>query len=155
MFLGWGKARWHSWWSIIRILPQAGRAVPVAALLNLVIGLLPLGFVVATSVAISRVPALGQSAHGAWGPVLAAMTLAIVALLLQSALSPFQAAFTELISRRVDGFCTRRLMRRHAHRGAGGPAGAGGRARQAERRPPGPCRVLRRRRARPPPAWSR
>jgi ATP-binding cassette, subfamily B, bacterial len=31
-------------------------------------------------------------------------------LLLQSALSPFQAAFTELISRRVDGFCTRRLM---------------------------------------------
>ena len=103
--------RWRSWWSIIRVLPQAGRAVPVAALLNLVIGLLPLGFVIATSVAISRVPALGQSAHGAWGPVLAAMTLAIAALLLQSALSPFQAAFTELISRRVDGFCTRRLMR--------------------------------------------
>ena len=107
----WGKARWQSWWSIIRVLPQAGRAVPVAALLNLVIGLLPLGFVVATSVAISRVPALGQPAHDAWGPVLAAMTLAIVALLLQSALSPFQAAFSELISRRVDGFCTRRLMR--------------------------------------------
>jgi ATP-binding cassette subfamily B protein len=107
----WAESRWHSWWSIIRILPQAGQAVPVAALLNLVIGLLPLGFVVATSVAISRVPALGQSAHDAWGPVLASMSLAIAALLLQSALSPFQAAFTELISRRVDGFCTRRLMR--------------------------------------------
>jgi ATP-binding cassette, subfamily B, bacterial len=106
-----GKARWHSWWSIIRIVPQAGRAVTVAALLNLVIGVLPLGFVVATSVAIARVPALGRAAHDAWGPVLAAMTLAIVMLLLQSALSPFQAAFTELISRRVDGFCTRRLMR--------------------------------------------
>ena len=39
------------------------------------------------------------------------MILAIGALLLQSALSPFQAAFTELISRRVDGYCTRRLMR--------------------------------------------
>ncbi|TVZ01790.1 hypothetical protein EAS64_30510 [Trebonia kvetii] len=44
------------------------------------------------------------------GAVLAAMILAIVMLLLQSALSPFQAAFTELISRRVDGYCTRRLM---------------------------------------------
>ncbi|MGH3206831.1 MAG: ABC transporter ATP-binding protein [Trebonia sp.] len=106
----WGEGRWHSWWSIIRILPQAGRAVLVAAVLNLVIGVLPLGFVVATSVAIARVPALGHSVHDAWGPVLAAMTLAIGALLLQSALSPFQAAFTELISRRVDGFCTRRLM---------------------------------------------
>src|SRR6185437_16084649 len=99
-----------SWSSIIRIVPQAGPAVTVAAVLNLVIGLLPLGFVIATSVAIDRVPTLGHSANDAWGPVLAAMILAIVVLLLQSALSPFQAAFTELISRRVDGFCTRRLM---------------------------------------------
>ena len=108
---GWSSTRWNSWWSIIRIVPQAGRAVIVAALLNLAIGVLPLGFAVATSVAIARVPALGRSAHGAWGPVLAAMILAIGALLLQSALSPFQTAFTELISRRVDGYCTRRLMR--------------------------------------------
>ena len=105
------KARWDSWWSIIRILPQAGRAATVATLRNLVIGVVPLGFVVATSAAIARVPELGRSTRDAWGPVLAAMTLAIVMLLLQSALSPFQAAFTELISRRVDGFCTRRLMR--------------------------------------------
>ena len=48
--------------------------------------------------------------YGAWGPVLAAVALAIVMFLLQSALSPFQAAFTELTSRRVDGFCARRLM---------------------------------------------
>jgi ATP-binding cassette subfamily B protein len=108
---GWGSARWRSWWSIIRIVPQAGQAVSVAASLNLVIGVLPLGFVLATSVAIAWVPAVGRSPHGSLEPVLAAMTLAIVVLLLQSALSPFQAAFTELISRRVDGFCTRRLMR--------------------------------------------
>ena len=107
----WGKKRWDSWWSIIRILPRAGQVVTVAALVNLVIGLLPLGFVIATSVAIGRVPALGQPYRDAWGPVLAAMLAAIGALLLQSALSPFQAAFTELISRRVDGFCTERLMR--------------------------------------------
>jgi len=107
---GWSETRWRSWSSIIRIVPQAGQAVTVAAVLNLVIGLLPLGFVIATSVAIDRVPALGHSTHDAWGPVLASMILAIVVLLLQSGLSPFQAAFTELISRRVDGFCTRRLM---------------------------------------------
>lgn len=80
----WGKARWHNWWSIIRIVPQAGPAVRVAALLNLVIGVLPLGFVVATSVAIARVPAVGQSPHDSWGPVLTAMILAIVVLLLQA-----------------------------------------------------------------------
>jgi ATP-binding cassette subfamily B protein len=76
--------------------------------LNLVIGLLPLGFVVGTSEAIGRVAGAGRSTGGG---VLLAMGLAVVSLLLQSVLSPFQAAFTELISRRVDGACARRLMR--------------------------------------------
>jgi ATP-binding cassette subfamily B protein len=76
--------------------------------LNLVIGVLPLGFVVGTSVAIGRLAGAGR---GSWGGVLFAVGLAVVALLLQSVLSPFQAAFTELISRRVDGACARRLMR--------------------------------------------
>jgi ATP-binding cassette, subfamily B, bacterial len=82
----------------------AGRVAVAALVLNLVIGVLPLGFVVGTSVAIGRVAEVGR---GIWGGVL----LAVVALLLQSVLSPFQAAFTELISRRVDGACARRLMR--------------------------------------------
>jgi ATP-binding cassette, subfamily B, bacterial len=77
-------------------------------MLNLVIGVLPLGFVVGTSVAIGRVAEVGR---GIWGGVLLAVGLAVVALLLQSVLSPFQAAFTELISRRVDGACARSLMR--------------------------------------------
>ena len=76
--------------------------------LNLVIGVLPLGFVVGTSVAIGRVAGAGRVT---WGGVLLAAGLAVAALLLQSVLSPFQAAFTELISRRVDGACARRLMR--------------------------------------------
>jgi ATP-binding cassette subfamily B protein len=76
--------------------------------LNLVIGVLPLGFVVGTSEAIGRVAGTGR---GIWGGVLLAVGLAVVSLLLQSVLSPFQAAFTELISRRVDGACARRLMR--------------------------------------------
>jgi ATP-binding cassette, subfamily B, bacterial len=76
--------------------------------LNLVIGVLPLGFVAGTSVAIGRVAGAGKVL---WGGVLLAAGLAVVSLLLQSVLSPFQAAFAELISRRVDGACARRLMR--------------------------------------------
>jgi ATP-binding cassette subfamily B protein len=76
--------------------------------LNLVIGVLPLGFVIGTSVAIGRVAGAGKSA---WGGVLLAVGLEVASLLLQSVLSPFQAAFAELISRRVDGACARRLMR--------------------------------------------
>jgi ATP-binding cassette subfamily B protein len=73
-----------------------------------VTGVLPLGFVIGTSVAIGRVAGDGR---GTRGGVLLAVGLAVVSLLLQSVLSPFQAAFTELVSRRVDGACARRLMR--------------------------------------------
>jgi ATP-binding cassette subfamily B protein len=104
----WWRGRRRSWWSIIRLLPVAGRVAVAAMVLNLVIGVLPLGFVIGTSVAIERVAEAGR---GTWGEVLLAVGLAVVSLLLQSVLSPFQAAFTELISRRVDGACARRLMR--------------------------------------------
>lgn len=62
-----------------------------------------------TSVALER--AAGAGAGVRWAGVLAAVGLAVAALLLQTVLSPFQAAFTELVSRRVDGECARRLMR--------------------------------------------
>jgi ATP-binding cassette, subfamily B, bacterial len=109
----WWLGRWRSWWSIIRLVPLAGRIVVAALVLNLVIGVLPLGFIVGTSVAIDRVAAAGRplAAGGRWSGVLVAAGLAVASLLLQSILSPFQAAFTELISRRVDGACARRLMR--------------------------------------------
>jgi len=86
----------------------AGRVAVAAIVLNLVIGVLPLGFVIGTSVAIGRTVGDGR---GIWGGVPVAVGLALVSLLLQSVLSPFQAAFAELISRRVDGACARRLMR--------------------------------------------
>jgi len=86
----------------------AGRVTVAAIMLNLVIGVLPLGFVVGTSEAIGRVAGARKSV---WAGVLLAVGLAVVALLLQSVLSPFQTAFAELISRRVDGACARRLMR--------------------------------------------
>ncbi len=108
----WWRGRWRSWWSIIRLLPAASRVAVAAMLLNLVTGLLPLGFAIGTSVAIGRVTGDERIRGG----VLLAVGLAVVSLLLQSVLSPFQAAFTELVSRRVDGACARRLMRATAER---------------------------------------
>jgi ATP-binding cassette subfamily B protein len=104
----WWRGRWRGWWSIIRLLPVAGRVAIAAMALNLVIGVLPLGLVIGTSVALGRVAGAGR---GIGGGVLLAVGLAVVSLLLQSVLSPFQAAFTELIARRVDGACAGRLMR--------------------------------------------
>jgi ATP-binding cassette subfamily B protein len=86
----------------------AGRVAVVAMALNLLIGVLPFGFVIGTSVAVERVAGAGR---GGWGGVLVAVGLAVASLLLQAVLAPFQAAFAELISRRVDGTCARRLMR--------------------------------------------
>jgi ATP-binding cassette subfamily B protein len=104
----WWRGRWRSWQAIIRLLPVAGRVAVAAVALNLVIGVLPLGFVIGTSVAVGLVAGAGR---GDWGEVLVAVGLAMVSLLLQAVLSPFQAAFAELISRRVDGACALRLMR--------------------------------------------
>ncbi|GIH19564.1 multidrug ABC transporter permease [Rugosimonospora africana] len=87
---------------------MAGGIAVVAMALNLLIGVLPFGFVIGTSVAVERVVGAGR---GGWGGVLVAVGLAVASMLLQAVLAPFQAAFGELISRRVDGTCARRLMR--------------------------------------------
>ncbi|GAA4640513.1 ABC transporter ATP-binding protein [Actinoallomurus vinaceus] len=105
--------RGRRWLSIARLLPLAGRpALLSSVLVNLTIGLLPVGFIVGTSVMLTRVPALAAVRHGpdAWPGVLSAFALAIGALVLQNMLSPLQAAFGELVTRRIDGHCMRRLM---------------------------------------------
>lgn len=112
--LAWLSGRRSSWWSIVRLVPRAGRLLVAGSVaLNLVIGLLPLGFVVATSVAVQRAVELAHTRHGggAWGAAVAALGLAVGALLLQSALTPFQTALAELVARRINGQCSRRLMR--------------------------------------------
>src|SRR4051794_33357182 len=79
--------RRRGWWSIIGLLPVAGPVAVVAMGLNLLIGVLPLGFVIGTSVAVERVAGDGR---GAWGAVLVAVGLAVASLLLQAVLAPFQ-----------------------------------------------------------------
>jgi ATP-binding cassette subfamily B protein len=110
----WLSGRRSSWWSIVRLVPRAGRLLAVASIaVNLAIGLLPLGFVVATSMAVQRAADLipGRPDSAAWKAAVAAVGLAVGALLVQSALTPFQTALAELVSRRVNGHLMRRLMR--------------------------------------------
>src|SRR5258708_33330009 len=49
-----GRWRWGRWQAIIRLLPVAGRAAVAAMVLNLAIGVLPLGLGIGTTVAIGR-----------------------------------------------------------------------------------------------------
>lgn len=107
------RDRCRCWLAIGRLLPRAGwPAVLWATAVNLTIGLLSLTFIVGTSVMLQRIPALasGQPAPGAWGAVMLAFAVALGALVTQNALSPLQAAIAELITRRIDGHCIRRLM---------------------------------------------
>ena len=111
--LGYAGERWRSWISIARLLPVAGWPLATLAVLaNLVIGLLPVTFIVGTGVLLERILTLGGAPDTAetWSRVLPPFAVAIGALVLQNALSPLQATFTELITRRIDGHCIRRLM---------------------------------------------
>jgi ATP-binding cassette subfamily B protein len=107
------RDRCRCWLAIGRLLPRAGwPAVLSATAVNLTIGLLSLTFIVGTSVMLQRIPAFAAVRHGpdAWGAVLRAFAVALGALVTQNALSPLQAAVAELITRRIDGHCIRRLM---------------------------------------------
>jgi ATP-binding cassette subfamily B protein len=101
------------WGAIFRLVPTAGPGlVTVAVLGNLLLGLLPIAFVIGTSTMISRVES-DVGAHGGllWAPVVPALALAGAALVVQNLLTPFQAVVGELVMRRVDGRRIRRLIR--------------------------------------------
>src|SRR6185437_6616872 len=112
--------RWH----IARLMPLAGRRlVAAAALLDVVLGLLPVVFVAATSVLLGRVPAAVRAGIGSsgWRDLVAALVAAAAAVIGQQVLAPVQAALGELITRRVDVAVFHRLMA--ASLGAPGIAG--------------------------------
>lgn len=98
---------------ILRLTPTAGRGPIVAMVLcAVVLGLLPVGFAVATSVMLGRVPAAVAAGPGSpeWDAVVAAFVLASAAFCAQQALTPLQNALGELVTRRVDGRMYDRLM---------------------------------------------
>jgi len=99
---------------IARLLPAAGLPSAVLlGLLDLVLGALPVAFVIETSVLLGRVPAAvsGGLGSAAWHTLLAAFIPALSVFFLLQLLTPVQAALGELMARRVDGEVFGRLMR--------------------------------------------
>lgn len=82
------------------------------ALLNVVVGVLPVGFVIATSVVIGRAPAAVSGGLGspAWGDLVAAFVAASGLFLLQQLLTPLSVALGQRLKHRVDGRFHDRLM---------------------------------------------
>jgi ATP-binding cassette subfamily B protein len=91
---------------LFRLLPDVGTGLlAVAMATNLALGLLPVGFVVATSVVVGQVPdaVAGGVGSAAWDELVAVFLLATAAFIGQQALAPVQTALNVRIKRTVDG----------------------------------------------------
>ncbi len=114
-------AVWRIWWdeavrarlAIVRHIPLGGAGLVVAlTVVSLLIGVLPVVFVVASSVLIGRVPGVvaGGVGSAAWDTLVAAFAFAAAAFLAQQLLVPVQTALGELLTRRVDGRVQEHMM---------------------------------------------
>jgi len=113
MFVAFVRARVRERWEIARELPKSGTGLTVAAVvLNIVLGVLPVLFILGTSFMLGRVPAAtaGGVGSSAWDSLVYAFLLAAGAFVLLQMLTPLQAALGELVTRRVDGQAADRLI---------------------------------------------
>jgi ATP-binding cassette, subfamily B, bacterial len=103
----------RSYLRIAGLLPAGGAALVATLIgLNVVLGLLPVLFVVATSVMIGRVPdaVAGGVGSAQWSSLVVAFIVAASAFVAQQIFAPLQAALGELLARRVDGHVVERLI---------------------------------------------
>ncbi|MFD0040527.1 ABC transporter ATP-binding protein [Streptomyces anulatus] len=99
------------WIDIARLLPRAGTpAVVGSLLLNVVLGILPGTFIVATSVLLGEVPGLTEARSGLPAKAITVLLLVVGAFALQHFLAPFQTVLAEAVARRVDEHCIGRLF---------------------------------------------
>ncbi|WP_016910022.1 ABC transporter ATP-binding protein [Streptomyces xiaopingdaonensis] len=103
-------ARWLTILSLLRHVP-AGAAI-TSLLLNIVLGLLPISFVVGMSILLQRVPAAEAAGGGSpeWSALLLVLVLSGLAFGLQQSLMAFQEATGEVVMRHVDRHCRNELM---------------------------------------------
>ena len=104
---------YSAYWRIARLVPSGGVGLAaIIVILNVILGLLPITFILATSVMIGRVPAavVGGVGSAEWRDLVAAFVLAAVAFLTQQILAPMQASLGELLARRIDGRVYQRLI---------------------------------------------
>lgn len=99
---------------IARLLPTAGWGLAIGLLvLDVVLGLLPVAFVLATSVVVGQVPAAvdGGTGSAAWADLVRTFVLAAVLFLARQVLAPVQTALGVRVQRRVDGALRDRALR--------------------------------------------
>jgi ATP-binding cassette subfamily B protein len=102
-----------SYQRIAALVPSGGSGLVGALLLvNIVLGLLPVAFVLATSVMIGLVPAAVTGGVGSaeWQALVWAFVLAAAAFVVQQILAPLQVSLGELMGRRIDGRVFGRLI---------------------------------------------
>ncbi len=112
-FVAFMRMSVSSRWEIARELPKSGTGLTIEAIvLNIVLGVLPVLFILGTSVMLGRVPAAAKAGvgSGAWDSLVFAFLLAASAFVLMQVLTPLQASLGELITRRVDGQAADRLI---------------------------------------------
>jgi ATP-binding cassette subfamily B protein len=103
----------RSYMRIAALVPSGGRWLAAALIaLNVILGLLPTVFIVATSVMIGCVPAAVTGGVGSaeWVSLVLAFVLAASAFVAQQIVAPLQAALGELLARRIDGLVFQRLI---------------------------------------------
>lgn len=100
-------------WSIARLTPSAGRPLVLALLLvNVVLGVAPVLFVLATSIVVGTVPNAVDGGVGSdgWDRLTISFVVASGVFVVQQALGPIQVALGDLMRRRVDGQVHQRIM---------------------------------------------
>ncbi|GAA0379138.1 multidrug ABC transporter permease [Acrocarpospora corrugata] len=100
-------------WLIARQAPRGGRGlVLLLVLVNLVLGVLPVVFVAATSVVLGRVPSAVRDGldSAAWDSLVAVFVVAAAAFVGQQIFAPLQSTLGELLARRIDGQVYDELM---------------------------------------------
>jgi ATP-binding cassette, subfamily B, bacterial len=103
----------RSYLRIAALVPSGGKWLTATLIgLNVVLGLLPTAFIVATSVMIGRVPAAVTGGVGSaeWVSLVVAFVLAASAFVAQQIVAPLQTALGELLARRIDGLVFQRLI---------------------------------------------
>lgn len=98
---------------IMRLARRSGTLlVAFDLLVNLLVGILPVVFVIAAAVMVGRVPAAVQGGlhSGAWAALLSAFVVAAAAFIGQEVVVPVRESVGELLARRIDGQVTDVLM---------------------------------------------
>ncbi|PMR60322.1 ABC transporter ATP-binding protein [Verrucosispora sp. ts21] len=98
---------------IARLAGRAGAPMIVTmVLVNLVVGLLPPAFVVASSILLGKVPAAVIAGLGSpeWDDLVTAFLLAAAAFVGQQIVAPVQELLGKLMARRIDGLVSGELM---------------------------------------------